>query len=229
MALDCRSLIRPPWPGAATRDENRGLRGQARLSLVQQSPLRQGRFSFQDEVPGSSPGRPTTTHHRNSERCRQRAGRARCQLGPRWGRTPIPAGTPSGPSGSAHPGGRLGDDHPPWSPTQPRTPATPRVQPPRAAACTRAHRAAARDGRSPGRTCLVARVGKRGRRGPHPTRRPGSATALPLTTATWAASPASRPSRPLIEPSTARQPQGLHPFRWSRSPGHLDLVPTATV
>jgi len=126
MALDCRSLIRPPWPGAATRDENRGLRGQARLSLVQQSPLRQGRFSFQDEVPGSSPGRPTTTHHRNSERCRQRAGRARCQLGPRWGRTPIPAGTPSGPSGSAHPGGRLGDDHPPWSPTQPRTPATPR-------------------------------------------------------------------------------------------------------
>jgi hypothetical protein len=27
-------------------------------------------------------------HHRRSQRCRQRAGNARCQLGPRWGRTP---------------------------------------------------------------------------------------------------------------------------------------------
>ena len=40
-------------------------------------------------------------------------------LGPRWGRTPIPAGPSSGPSGSAHPGVRLGDDHPPWPRTQP--------------------------------------------------------------------------------------------------------------
>jgi hypothetical protein len=47
-----------------------------------------------DEVPGSSPGRPTT-HPRRSQRCRQRAGNARCRPGPRWGRTPIPAGTPS--------------------------------------------------------------------------------------------------------------------------------------
>jgi hypothetical protein len=45
-----RSLIRPPWPGAATRDENRGMPGQARLSLVRQSPLIHGRFSFQDGV-----------------------------------------------------------------------------------------------------------------------------------------------------------------------------------
>ena len=82
-----------------------------------------GQNPDKDEVPGSSPGRPTT-YRRRSQRCRQRAGRARCRLGPRWGRTPIPAGTSSGPSGSAHPGGRLGDDHPPWSPTQPRTPAT---------------------------------------------------------------------------------------------------------
>jgi hypothetical protein len=37
-----------------------GWPGQARLSLVRQSPLLRGRFSFQDEVPGSSPGRPTT-------------------------------------------------------------------------------------------------------------------------------------------------------------------------
>jgi hypothetical protein len=35
--------------GAATRDENR-VPGQARLSLVRQSPLIHGRFSFQDEV-----------------------------------------------------------------------------------------------------------------------------------------------------------------------------------
>jgi hypothetical protein len=38
----------------------------------------------------------------------------------------------------------------------------------------RAHRAAARDGRSPPRPGLPGRsAGKRGRRGPHPTRRPG--------------------------------------------------------
>jgi hypothetical protein len=68
----------------------------------------------------------------------------------------------------------------------------------------------------PGRSVV-----KRGRRGPHPTRRPGSATDLSLTNATAAASPASRPPGPSIEPSTARQPQGRHRFRWSRSPGHL--------
>jgi hypothetical protein len=71
-----------------------------------------------DEVPGSSPGRPTT-HRRRSERCRYRAGSVRCRLGPRWGRTPIPAGTSPGPSGSAHPAVSLGDDHAPWSSAQP--------------------------------------------------------------------------------------------------------------
>ena len=73
-----------------------------------------------------------------------------------------------------------------------------------------AHRAAARDGRSPRRPGLPGRsAGKCGRRGPHSTRRPGSATDLPPTNATAAASPASRPPRPSIEPSTARQPHHL--------------------
>src|SRR5215217_6012452 len=43
-----RSLIRPPWPGVATRDENRVARPSS--ALVRQSPLVHGRFSFQDEV-----------------------------------------------------------------------------------------------------------------------------------------------------------------------------------
>jgi hypothetical protein len=164
-----------------------------------------------DEVPGSSPGRPTT-HRRRSQRCWQRAGRARRRLGPRWGRTPIPAGTSSGPAGAAQPGVRLGDDHAAWSRAQPRTAATRPVRPPRAAAGFRAHRAAAGDGRSDRRPGLPGRsAGTRGRRGPHPTRRPGSATDLPLTNATWAASPASPPPRPSIEPSTAWQPPGPPP------------------
>src|SRR5829696_4360618 len=57
-ALSRRSLIRPPWPGAATRDENRAARPSSAL-LVRQSPLLRGRFSFQDEGGGSSPPRPT--------------------------------------------------------------------------------------------------------------------------------------------------------------------------
>jgi hypothetical protein len=56
-------------------------------------------FSDQDEVPGSSPGRPTT-HHPRSKRCWQQAASACCQPGPRWGRVPIL----TGPSGYAHPG-----------------------------------------------------------------------------------------------------------------------------
>jgi hypothetical protein len=59
-ALSPGLLIRPPWPGAATMDENRSMPGQAQLSLVRQSPLLHGRFSFQDEAAGSSPARPTT-------------------------------------------------------------------------------------------------------------------------------------------------------------------------
>jgi hypothetical protein len=76
-------------------------------------------FADKDEVPGSSPGRPTT-YSRRSQRCRQRAGSARCQSGPRWGRTPVPASTPTGPSRPAHPDVSLGDNHPPWSPPSPR-------------------------------------------------------------------------------------------------------------
>jgi hypothetical protein len=149
-------------------------------------------------------------HRRRSERCRQRAGRARCRLGPRWGRTPIPAGTSSGPSGAAHPGVRLGHDHPPWSRPQPEDGSH--------AACGHlARRLLPCPPRSSPR-----------RRGPPPTRRPGSATDLPLTNATAAASPASRPPGPS---SSRRRPgshRGLQRFRWSGSPGHLDLVPNAT-
>jgi hypothetical protein len=54
-------------------------------------------------------------------------------------------------------------------------------------------------------------AGKRGRRGPHPTWRPASTTDLPPTNASSAASPASRPPGPSIEPSTARQPPGPPP------------------
>jgi hypothetical protein len=75
-----------------------------------------GGFSFQDEVPGSSPGRPTT-HHPRSERCRQRAGNARRQPGPRWGRTPTPPARPSALPGLVHPDLRLHDHHAPWSRT----------------------------------------------------------------------------------------------------------------
>src|SRR5215218_1340898 len=44
-----------------------------------------------------------------------------------------------------------------------------------------------------------------------PTRRTGSATDLPRTYATSSAAPASRPPRPSLEPSTARQPPGPPP------------------
>jgi hypothetical protein len=88
------------------------------------------------------------------------------------------------------------------------------------------HRAAARDSRSARRPGLPGRsVVKRGRGGPAPTRRPGTANHLPLANPTSAALPASRPPRPSLEPSTAGSHRGLHPFRWSRAPGHLDLGP----
>jgi hypothetical protein len=141
------------------------------------------------EVPGSSPGRPTT-HYRRSERCRQQAGRVRCRLGPRWGRTPIPAGTSPGPSGAAHPGVRLGHDHPPWSRPQPEDGSH--------AAC----------GHLALRLLPCPPRRRPRRRGPPPTRRPGSATDLPLTNATAAASPASRPPGP----SSSRRRPGSHRF-----------------
>src|SRR5829696_2717256 len=53
-AVSRRSLIRPPWPMAATRDENRAARLSSAL-LVRQSPLLRGRFSFQDGVRRPSP------------------------------------------------------------------------------------------------------------------------------------------------------------------------------
>jgi hypothetical protein len=160
-----------------------------------------------DEVPGSSPGRPTTPASQ-VRALPSASAPARCRLGPRWGRTPIPAGTSPGPSGSAHPAVRLGDDHTAWSSTQPRTAATRHAATSRCSLlpCPKRSRPRGRSERRPG---LPGRsAGKRGRRGPHPTRWLGSASHLPLTNATWAASPASRPPRPSIEPSTARQPPG---------------------
>jgi hypothetical protein len=61
---------------------------------------------------------------------------------------PIPAGTSSGPPGPpTRPSGSATTTHRGRAPS-PRTAATRRMQPPRAAACSRAHSAAARDGRS---------------------------------------------------------------------------------
>jgi hypothetical protein len=168
-----------------------------------------GQNPDKDEVPGSSPGRPTN-HRRRSKCCRQRAGSARCRLGPRWGRTPIPAGTSPGPTGAAHPGVRLGHDHPPWSRPQARGRQPRGMRPPRAAACSRAHRAAARAAAA--RPNSAARV----------------ATDLPLINATAAASPRVPASWTVVEPSTARQPPGPPPVPVVRVPGHRDLVPNAT-
>ena len=62
-AVGCRSLIRPPWPGAATRDENRVgplPSSRPRPPHHPRTPRRMTRgFSFQDEAAGSSPARPT--------------------------------------------------------------------------------------------------------------------------------------------------------------------------
>jgi hypothetical protein len=57
-ALSPRYLIRPPWPGAATRDENRTA-CPAKLGSRCGRARWYGRFSFQDEAGGSSPPRPT--------------------------------------------------------------------------------------------------------------------------------------------------------------------------
>jgi hypothetical protein len=53
-----------------------GWPGQARLSLVRQSPLLllRGRFSFQDEVAGSSPARPTISALSCGNACRSSFG-----------------------------------------------------------------------------------------------------------------------------------------------------------
>jgi hypothetical protein len=185
--------------------------GQDQLSLVRQSPLIDGRFTFQDEVPGSSPGRPTT-HRPRSQRCRQRAGRARCRLGPRWGRAPIPAGTSSGPSGSAPPG-RQARRRPPTVVAPPAEDASHVAGAATSrAACARAHSAAAHEGRS------VRRPGLPGRsRGQARPLRPAPTPAArvrhrPPTGQRDFASVARVPaSWTVVEPSTARQPPGPPP------------------
>jgi hypothetical protein len=178
-----------------------------------------------DEVPGSSPGRPTT-HRRRSERCCPQAGRTHWLPGPRWGRTPIPAGKLIGPSVPVHPGVNLHDHHPPWSRTQPRTAATRQGRQPRAAACSRAHSAAASHGRSARRPGLPGQsAGKRRR--PHTTQ-PGRRRHPHRPTR-------SRQRRPLPGPlgrrpsrSTVRQPIGTSPVPVVQCPGRTGLVPNAT-
>jgi hypothetical protein len=66
-ALSGRSLIRPAWPGPP-RGMRIGWPGQARLSLVRQSPLLRGRFSFQDELQGYESRRQTKGPHRRDLR-----------------------------------------------------------------------------------------------------------------------------------------------------------------
>jgi hypothetical protein len=109
---------------------------------------------------------------------------------------------------------------------QTRTAATRPVPPPGATACSRAHRAAARDGPSPRRPGLPGRsAGKRGRRGPHPTGGPG-----PPATSHRPPRRRQRRRRPgLLDRRSSRRRPGSHRgrqrFRWSRSPGQLDLGP----
>jgi hypothetical protein len=51
-----RSLIRPAWPGAATRDENRWARPSSALGAAE--PVGTRAIYFSDEAAGSSPARP---------------------------------------------------------------------------------------------------------------------------------------------------------------------------
>src|SRR5829696_2874939 len=66
-----------------------GWPGQARLSLVRQSPLLRGRFSFQDEVPGSRPilgaaggGSPCQARSATRSAAAPASGRAWSTFGP---------------------------------------------------------------------------------------------------------------------------------------------------
>jgi hypothetical protein len=65
--------LRPPWPGAATRDENRGTPGQARLSVLQ-SPLVRAIFVSVEVSCGDVAW---------ARKCGRVARRRRCVLG-RW-------------------------------------------------------------------------------------------------------------------------------------------------
>jgi hypothetical protein len=147
------------------------------------------------------------------------AGSARCQPGPRWGRTPIPAGTPTGPRApptrasasttTTHRGRAPSMGRPPrgrCGHLAPQPAPAPTAPPP----ATGAPHA--------GLACLVAQPVTRGRRRPPPTR-PGR-----HQRATAAASPARpagrRPSR-----STARQPPRPRPVpAVTVAPGGTSLV-----
>jgi hypothetical protein len=126
---------------------------------------------------------------------------------PRRGRPPGRQARPRPPTVVAHPApGR-----------QPRG-----MRPPHAAACSvPTAQPPATGAPHAGLACLVAQRANAIAAARTPTRRPGSASHLPSANATWAASPASRPPRPSLEPSTARQPPGPPPVlvvRVARSP-----------
>jgi hypothetical protein len=182
-----------------------------------------------DEVPGSSPGRPTT-HSRRSERCRSEPGALAAGLGRAGAARPSPPAPPLAPPGPpTRTSGSATTTHRGRAPSrgrQPRGGCSHLVLQP----CSRAHRAAARDGRSERRPGLPGRsAGKRGRRGPHPTRRPGSASHLPVTNANCgsvARVPGSwTVDRAVDGPAATGASTG---FRWSRLPGNLDPVLNAT-
>ena len=152
----------------------------------------------------------------------------RCRLGPRWGRTPILAGTSSGPPGPpTRASGSATTTHRGRAPSRGRQPGggcshlalqpapVPTAQPPATGAP---------DG---GLACPVAEwasaaaAARTQPGGPGPLRPPSDHRDL----ASVARVPASRPS---IEPSNHRRPgshRGPHRFRWSRSPDQLDLSP----
>jgi hypothetical protein len=86
------------------------------------------------------------------------------------------------------------------------------VPPPRAAACSRAHRAAARHGRSERRPGLPGPLSGQARP-PRPPLNPAARVRQrpPMPNAPSVASPASRPPGPSVEPSPVRQPPGPSP------------------
>jgi hypothetical protein len=162
-----------------------------------------------DEVPGSSPGRPTP-HRRRSQRCRQRAGNAYCQPGPRWAARPSrqpthwplpgPSTGASGSTTTTHRGHRI---QPGWQPRgrcgrlalQP-APAHSGPQP-----------RALRTPTWPGRSAVK-------RRRPHPIR-PKSATDIRLTNRR-PRQHRPRPGLPGRRRAARRRggPPGLDPFPW---------------
>jgi hypothetical protein len=157
---------------------------------------------------GSEPGAPAASLGR--------AGAARPSPPARPSALPDPSTRPA--ASTTH--------HPPWSPTQPRRQPHRPLRPPRAGACSRAHRAAVSEGAPhAGLACLVAQPVERGRPpSPHLARvrhRP------PVTNAR----PRQRRPRPglLGRPSSrskTRQPTGTRPVPVVAVAGRLDLVPT---